>query len=170
MTSFNDYMCLLDNIDNNPLYLEKRMMDDEMVCADVPKRVCNHYRDCSWIRNRKHKKKLISRFLSLNPTMDYTHFYGCRPEEGWYFCTDSKGEYDINPFSHVYLSQRGDIRVLHGTILSFDKAFFLSSRKEIKTRARATNRKIRHAKINEDMSLQYSFYKKQALKLWEKSL
>ena len=167
MTACDDFVALLDNLDNDPLYLEKMMMDDEMVCDDEPKIVCSRTRECARNRNRKHKKKLIRRFLSRKPTMDLTKLYGCRADSGWYVAMDINDDYDINPITHVYLSRRGDVRVLHGAIPMHRKRVFqLSTRKEIKDIAKTTNRKIRHAKINEDTPLQYSFYKKQVEKLW----
>ncbi|WP_034451164.1 hypothetical protein [Butyrivibrio sp. AE2032] len=167
MTTLAVFVASLDNLDNNPLYLEKKILDDEGVCEDEPKRVCNQNRESARNRNRKHKKKLIRRFLSQKPTMDLTELYGCRPESGWYVALDIHDDYSINPITHVYLSQRGDVRVLHGAIpMHCNRVFQLSSRKEIKALAKVTNRKIRHTKINEDTPLQYSYYKKLVEKSW----
>lgn len=167
MTAWDDFVASLDNLDNNPLYLEKIMMDDEEGFSDEPKRVFSPNRESARNRTRKHKKNLMRRFLSQKPTMDLTKVFGCRPESGWYIAMDIHDDYSINPITHVYLSPRGDVRVLHGAIpMHCNRVFQLSSRKEIKALAKVTNRKIRHAKINEDTPLQYSFYKKQVEKLW----
>ena len=162
----------LDGFENNPAFLEKMKIDEVDENPDhktvSAKKPSGKQRECSWVRKRSYKKRLVRRFLSVNPDKVYTKedgntymhncLYFCRPlwHEGDFH--DPNVDYIFNPYSHVYLSPRGDIRKWNGTIYGGStRAFFLGTKDS--WASRITNRRIRHQPI-EDVNHSYSFYKK----------
>lgn len=169
MQNWFDMAGALEGFDSNPEYLEKMTID--YAAADgknvVQKRRSESIHACAWVRNRNHKKKLIRRFLSINPDMDYSKLSGTRCEPAIYLCFpefndgkffDPKMEYNFNPYSRVFLSPRGDIRKYHGEVSPCRGSFALG-RKE-KEVSRITNRRIRHLNASDELPTSHSYCKK----------
>lgn len=162
----------LDNFECNPAYLEKVALDTDdnptikvvsfnRTEADQP--------SSSWIKKRKYKKKLVRRFLSVNPDMDYSQSHGtrCNPALYCYYLScndgdayDPKMSYNLNPYTRVFLSVRGDLRKYHGSVYPMRSCYALE-RKD-KSTARMTNRRIRYHALDEETisGCSYSYYKK----------
>lgn len=118
----------------------------------------NARRACSWVRKRDHKKKMVRRFLSMNPAYDFSKSAGLRPEPAiWLSCSHFNGDtffdpmltYSINPYYHIYLSSRGNLRIYHGSI-SFDHGSFALGRKN-RDAKKKTNKLLRKIRSDEDM-------------------
>lgn len=160
----------LDGFENNPAFLEKLAIDDdtEMLKKETLSKknmaVCD---TCSWIRKRRYQKKMIRQFLSINPDMDYSKFFGtrCRPaiyccfptyqEDGFF---DPRMYYDFNHYTKVFLSPRGDLRKYHGDIFPIRSSYALGPKD--RDAAIITNRRIRHQIIDEESINCYSYLKK----------
>lgn len=160
----------LDNFESNPIYLEKLAIDAEAELAKnvttAGKRKSNRSY-CSWVKKRNYKKKMVRRFLTINPDMDYSKVEGmrCTPviwirhfyyNDGDYY--DPKMTYSINPYTRVFLSLRGDLRKYHG-LVSYSHYSIALGPKE-KDTAKITNRRIRHHALDEEASSNYSYCKK----------
>ena len=114
----------LDNLENNPAYLEKIAIDaepEQNAAVTITHRQLRS--TCSWIEKRNYKKKMVRRFLSINPDMDYSKLDGTTCGAAIYLCFpdyndgdfyDPKMVYSFNPYSRVFLSPRGDLRKYHG--------------------------------------------------------
>lgn len=81
MVKWYDMLGALDAFESHPAHLEKLAVDAVVeVTADViptsekKKARCV----CSWVRKRKHEKKMVRRFLTINPDMDYSKLHGMR--------------------------------------------------------------------------------------------
>lgn len=154
--------------ENDPEYLEKIELDEEEVKhmtspgKRVPKR-----RDCAWVRKRRYKKKMVRRFLSINPGLDYSALRGDSCSSAiyinYFYCeageySDPNVTYSFNPYTHVFLSRRGDLRVYHGAVNSVRRSYTLMPKDQLA--ARLTNRRLRHHPIDEDAANRYSYCKK----------
>lgn len=160
----------LDNFERNPAYHEKLAIDAiiEPVRNVMPaNRQAFRRVDCSWVKKREYKKKLVCRFLSINPDMDYSKRYGTRCSPAIYLCFptyndgdfyDPKMTYSFNPYTRVFLSLRGDLRKYHGAAFPIRGSYALGPKD--KDAAKITNRRIRRHALDEDMSRSYSYYKK----------
>ena len=169
MLNWFDMPGALDGFESSPEYLEKMTfdyMDAEEKNADQM-RIGKGSRDCAWVRNRNNKKKLIRRFLSINPSMDYSKLSGIRCKSAIYMCFpeyyegkfyDPKMEYNFNPYNKVFLSPRGDIRKYHGEVSPWRGSFALG-RKE-KGVSQITNRRIRQLNDFDELPSNYSDCKK----------
>ncbi len=124
-------------------------------------------RPCSWVRKRAHKKKMVRRFLSMNPAYDYSRSSGMRPEPAiWLnsFFVHNNTYYDpmltycINPYYHIYLSPRGNLRIYHGAI-DFDHGRFAMGHKNLNAKKK-TNNILRRIKSDEEMIHSASVYRK----------
>lgn len=160
----------LDGFENNPAYHEKMEVETDHQTEKVTSPF--NYKAVpvgtnSWIKKREFKKKMVRRFLTINPGMDYSKLYGDRCVPAIYICTpnynngdyyDPRVTYSFNPYTHVFLSRRGDIRKYHG-VVSVDRNIYVLSRRD-KTVTKAVNRKIRHMSIDEDASVYNAVYKK----------
>lgn len=160
----------LDNFELNPAYHEKLAIDAdiELVRNVMPANKQTFRQiDCSWVKKREYKKKLVRRFLSINPDMDYSKRHGMRCSPAIYLCFptyndgdfyDPKMTYSFNPYTRVFLSLRGDLRKYHGAAFPIRSSYALGPKD--KDAAKITNRRIRRHALDEDMCRSYSYYKK----------
>lgn len=114
MVEWYDMPGALDDFESHPAYLEKLAIDAVVeVTADVipagEKKKARSVYSC--VKKRKHKKKLIRRFLTINPDMDYTKLHGMRCSPAIYLCFpdynngdfyDPKMTYTFNPYIHSF--------------------------------------------------------------------
>ena len=158
----------LTGLECEPAYLEKLAIDADAEPGrqTAPGRKAPR-RACSWVRKRRFKKKMVRRFLSINPDLDYSGLCGtdCRPgiwlripsyeDDGFY---DPRMIYLFNTYTKVFLSPRGDLRKYHGDVFP-DGSSYALGRKD-KDAAKITNRRIRrHANDAEPVG-SYSFCRK----------
>lgn len=160
----------LEDFESNPAYHEKLAIDADfdLVKNVIPANKQTSCRnDCSWVKKRKYKKKLVRRFLNINPDMDYSKLHGMRCSPAIYLCFpdynngdfyDPKMTYSFNPYTRVFLSLRGDLRKYHGAAFPSRSSYALGPKD--KDAAKITNRRIRRRALNEDMSSSYSYCKK----------
>lgn len=167
MENWFDYPEVFCDLENDPHLLEKLMLDEEYdnqvgVHKSVKKERAN-----TWDRKRRYKKKTVRKFLSLNPAMDYSGLYGMRCASAIYLCypyvvdgvyQDPQTEYCINPYTKVFLSRHGDLRIYRGNISYINGNFALSNKD--RTIQRTTNKRIRKEAENEERPQTYSYYKK----------
>lgn len=71
---------------------------------------------------------------------------------------DPQIEYCINPYTKVFLSRRGDLRIYRGNISYINGNFALANKD--RSIQRTTNKRIRKEAENEERSQTYSYYKK----------
>ena len=160
----------LDNFEYNPAYHEKLVIDADVAPLKKVPSYSNqtiHLTDCSWVKKRKYKKKMVRQFLSINPDMDFSKHPGMRCSRGIYLCFpayddgdfyDPRMTYSFNSYTRVFLSLRGDLRKYHGAAFPFRDSYALGPKD--KDVAKITNRRIRHHALDEDMSSNYSYCKK----------
>lgn len=127
-------------------------------------------RENAWCRNRAHKKAMVRRFLSRNPSMNLSDKGGTQASPGIYVVTYYDEEpgshhkpnlsYNLNPCEYLFLSFRGDIRKYHGRIVYSRRGSYCLMNKEYEIPT-LTNRRIRRLPIKEDdRTLCPSYYKK----------
>lgn len=158
----------LDGLDKAPAFREKMTDDDASVHTDISgQKHSRPRRNCSWIRKRKYKKKLIRRFLSTNPSLDYSKMNGFRYGSGIYLRSgyydngiyeDPKMFYSFNPYTKVYLSPRGDLRKYCGDVFRSGSSFALGYRD--KNIAVITKRRIRRRRLDETSHGDYTYCRK----------
>lgn len=162
-----EFVKAIDSLSDDPAFVEKCLLDDEEQILNRTKRNTQKERDNAWQRNRSYKEKLVRRFLSMNPSMDYSDFRGMRCSQAIYlhFPQDDNGEYVdhrmsycINPYTKVFLSRRGDLRVYHGNI-SYIRGSFTLANKD-KMIQKITNKRIRKANAGEETICTFSYQKK----------
>lgn len=167
MLNWYDLPGALDDFENNPAYLEKLETDSEEEIETEEKFCERKATTCTWFKKRNYKKKMVRRFLSINPDMDYSKSYGMRCSPAIYLCFpsfeedgfyDPKMTYTFNPYTHIFLSPRGDLWKYHGEAFPIRSSYALG-RKD-KVTARITNRRIRHLAVDEDISNSYTYLKK----------
>ena len=112
---------------------------------------------------------MVRRFLSMNPAMDYSAMKGLYHfNKGIYlnsacYDLDNASFYDphvnycLNPYTRVYLTYRGDLRIMHGDIFRIGTSFALGYTK--KKAIKCMNRKLRKAEFFDGIP-SYSFCKK----------
>ena len=170
MVKWHDMAGALDDFESHLAYLEKLAVDAvvEVTTDVIPTSEKKKARIvCSWVRKRKHKKKMVRRFQTINPDMDYSKLYGMRCSPAIYLCFPSYNEdgyydpkmtYSFNPYTKVFLSLRGDLRKYHGAAFPIRGSYALGSKD--KEAAKITNRRIRRHALDENMSSSYSYCKK----------
>ena len=171
LTNWYEWPGALDGFENNPAFIEKMAIDDgdeELTKKEKStNRRSKKKNECSWVKKRNYKKKMVRRFLSVNPDRVYSKDDGdsyyvayVLNVASWYDeeFYDPKEHYSFNPYSHVYLSPRGDIRKWNGKISGTLTCFLLDT--SVKWARDITNRRIRHAPIGEESNYSYSWYKK----------
>ena len=162
----------LDGFESNPEFLEKMAIDD---FEEKPpqkevhsKKHSMKKRECSWVRKREYKKKLVRRFLTINPDMVFSGKDGNYYCSAWIICSpayyeggffDPKVDYSFNRYTHVYLSPRGDIRKWNGAVYDVWNGCYFIDNSE-RWAWRAFNRKIRYQPITEETNYTYPYYKK----------
>lgn len=170
MVEWYDMPGALDDFESHPAYPQKLTIDAavEVTTDEIPAGEKTKARSvCSWVKKREYKKKLVHRFLSINPDMDYSKWHGTRCSPAIYLCFptcddgdfyDPKMTYSFNPYTRVFLSLRGDLRKYHGAVFPIRGSYALGPKD--KDAAKITNRRIRRHALDEDMSRSYSYYKK----------
>ena len=170
MLNWYDMPGALD-IENNDAYIEKMAIDDCEENTDVALKSRNIRKTCSWIENRNHKKKMIRRFLSMNPAMDFSNNKGTDcinaivlntpkyTEDGFY---DPRISYNFNTYCNIFLSRRGDLRVYHGASAINRSGIYTLGKKDKESYQKVTNRRIRHLKVDIDADApnNYAYFKK----------
>lgn len=159
----------LDGFENDPDYLEKVTEYDEKTIGNFNNKKPVKTRNCAWIRNRSYKKKIVRRFLSMNPAMDYSTMKGiCHIHNGIYlnyacYNHDDSSFYDphvnycLNPYSRIYLTHRGNLRMMHGDLFRIRTSFALGYTKKVAIKC--MNRRLRKTEFTEGIP-SYSFCKK----------
>lgn len=149
----------LEGVENNPEFLMKADEQDEKTTINLKKTYEFKHRTCAWVRKRYYKKKIIRRFLSMNPAMDFSKKNGVIHEiHGIYLnfaCYDERnGEFNdphvnycINPYTRVYLSNRGNLRIMHGDLFRIRTSFAIGNTK--KDAIKCMNRRLRRADFSE---------------------
>lgn len=146
----------------NPAFQEK-MMDDiaDNEYGSLPSHTghqCAHQRPTGWWRKRLYRKKLLRRFLNLNPALKPSEMCGTHPHRAVYFCSfvdepyyNPRHYYNINLFEKLYLSTSGDIRVCKKRIVHHGgHSCFLIGTNDVPDAKKFTNRRIRSKVIRED--------------------
>lgn len=156
----------LDNMESNAIFLEKVALDDgapmDLLCP-TPK--AKSARDCSWVKKRHYKKKLIRRFLTIDPAQDFSKVIGTRCEAAVFWeikkweDKNSSRVSPFNPYTKTFKSPRGDIRVYHGKIEDINKNHFNTNRKN-RCVKHLKHKRIRSFKVDEDGGLSYGYVKK----------
>ncbi len=81
MNDSSDLIAMMDNYWDVPTVINKMEQDENKQKEDKnPVLRTGSNRPCSWIRKRAHKKKMVRKFLSMNPAYDYSNVAGMRPE------------------------------------------------------------------------------------------
>lgn len=170
MVEWYDMPGALDDFERHPAYLEKLAVDADAETVKKGKSVnvkSTDRRVCSWVKKREYKKKLVRRFLTINPDMDYSKLYGMRCSPAIYLCFPSYNEgdyydpkmtYSFNPYTRVFLSLRGDLRKYHGAAFPVRSSYALGPKD--RDAAKITNRRIRHHALDEETPRNYSCCKK----------
>ena len=170
MVEWYDMPGALDDFESHPAYLEKLTVDAYAETAKKGKSVnvkSTDRRVCSWVKKREYKKKLVRRFLTINPDMDYSKLYGMRCSPAIYLCFPSYNEgdyydpkmtYSFNPYTRVFLSLRGDLRKYHGAAFPIRSSYALGPKD--RDAAKITNRRIRRHALDEETPRSYSYCKK----------
>ena len=164
MLNWYDLPGALDGFENNPAFLEKLAMDSEeeieVKCRPYNRKATHD--SCSWVKKRRYKKKMVRRFLSINPDLDYSSSRGMRCCKGYYIHTSNdnipRHDYTFNRYTNIYLSRRGDLRKFNGKVVLEDKR--LSLWKKDKSVEKLTNRRIRYNESNEEECRNHSYCKK----------
>lgn len=164
MMNWYDLPGALDGFESNPAYLEKLAVDseEEIEGMDRPsgKRVTQT--SCSWVKKRRYKKKMVRRFLSINPDLDYSSSHGMRCCKGYYIHDEHESfprhYYTFNRYTKVYLSRRGDLRKFNGQVVFENKR--LSLWKKDKTVGKLTNRRIHYNENYGEACRTHSYCKK----------
>ena len=120
-------------------------------------------RPCAWVRKNEHRKKLKRKYRIMHHWGNSQAKKGIQLQNIIYVdCddTDWRTHGFINYHQHLYLSSRGDIRVIHGSITAYPHVFTPTPTYVKKFHAVQANRRIRHMRISEDSSLNYGWLKK----------
>lgn len=135
MLNWYDMPGELDDFENNPAYLDKAEIDDKAEQNTTITISHGKIRStCAWIKKRNYKKKIVRRFLSINPDMDYSMLGDTRCSPAIYLCFpdynngnfyDPKMTYSFNPHNRIFLSPRGDLSKYHGTVSPYCGSYAL---------------------------------------------
>ncbi len=168
MNDSSDLMAMMDYYWDVPTVINKMEQDECKQKEDKnPVLRTGSNRPCSWIRKRAHKKKMVRKFLSMNPAYDYSNSTGMSTEPAIWLnsflvdnntCYDPMLTYCINPYYHVYLSTRGNLRIYHGSI-AFEHGRFAMGHKN-RNAKKKTNKILRRINSDEDMIHSSSVCKK----------
>lgn len=148
-------------------YREKMAVDERDGNVTSARRNRSIRETCSWIEKRNYKKKLVRRFLSLNPAMDYSEIEGTFCKQGIYINTaqynddgyyDPGCQYNFNVYNRIYLTPHGFLRKYHG-VISYERIGYALGCKD-KSFSKKVNRKIRYRSIDDEKSCAESIYKK----------
>ena len=167
MKNWYEHYDVVERMNRDPEYKEKLKCEDDRETKAHKKNAIRRKREDAWSRKRSHKKKMVRRFLSMNPAMDYSEFGGTSRGNGIYVSDsgasdgkyrNARTQYCMNPYTKVYLSPRGDLRVYHGNV-SYIRGSFTLVKKD-KMQQKLTNKRIRMERITEESGGSYSYKKK----------
>lgn len=119
-------------------------------------------RENSWVRNRKHRKKMVRKFLSLNPAMQIDPSWNLSSTNGLFYDSgagENGGIYNINHVTHVFLAAGGHLEVFRGVVKWGKSGLIFELGAKNKDLGKITNRRIRHMKVDEG-NIRYSTCKK----------
>lgn len=167
MVNWYDMPGAMIDLESHPAFLEKVAIDD--VEQEFPRamRKTRSKRMNAWVSKRNHKKKLIRRFLSVNPDMDYSKLCGTSCSPAIYLCIpsyndgdfyDPKMTYNFNPYEKIFLSPRGDLRKYHGAVYPIRGSYALGHKD--KDASKITNRRVRKLAHDDEMVYRHSYCKK----------
>ena len=169
MMNWYDMPGALNGFENNPAYHEKTAADsyEERVRKKTSRTDQRLHFSNSWIKNRNYKKKMVRRFLSINPDMDYSKHAGTSCRTGVYRCgsinedsevRDQRMIYDFNIYTRVFRSPRGDLRKFHGNVFPVYGRYALAQKD--KEAVKLTNRRIRYRTLDDENGKSYSYCRK----------
>lgn len=130
---------------------------------DEQPEIIGNKRPCAWVRKHEYKKRLRSKYRIMHHWGDSQAERGMRLESVIYLDygkTDWRTHGFVNYHQHLYLSARGDIRVIHGSVTAYPHEYMPFPTYMKKHHAFQANRRIRHMKHLEDGSLNYGWLKK----------
>ena len=161
MDSRNEMEKALENMESHPAFLEKSRAEEETTAPVSDTAVKSRERLHGWQRKRQFRKKMVRKFLSLNPSLKINELERCDTNnlDAIYFGDTQRTYYVLNPYTKVYISPRGDLRQYNGVVSRspgvgdclYHKPDRLSS---------YTNHCLRHLPLTEDMALSGNFYRK----------
>lgn len=160
MTGMGEAMA---EIKEDPDFAEKIDADRAAVVV-VPVKVSggrkNVRGECAWERKRRYKKRMVRRFLSMNPAMDYSRIKGHGCPDGIYLdfrdpadedYKSPRKSYWINPYTRIYISPRGDLRKYNGDMLYDRSGDFALCSGYKNTAKKMTNRRIRRVPVDAEL-------------------
>lgn len=153
--------------EKNPLFIEKLSIDSNV--PEKPQSTIRHKkasRNIGRVRRSKYKYKLLKRFLTIDPAMDYSKLKGTRCESAvnwhikYWLDKDTKDHMicEFNPYNKTFISKRGDVRRYYGKIEEVRKNRFNTNCKCRKVK-KLKHRKIRHFAVDADGGLSYAYVK-----------
>ena len=143
----------LKGCENQPEFLEKLGLDFQE--EPFPKTAAQNTYPCmarenNWCRKRLFKKRIIRKFLSIDPTSIIDRESGNRASRGIYFgCGKITVSYWINVYTRTYVSPKGDVRHVGRAISPAQPVGFSIYKLSAFTRRRG-NRMVRRVPIADD--------------------
>ena len=158
----------LAKMQESPEFIDKFMYDESESNNKtlMPKQKSSRKCSIARVRNHNFAHRQWRKFISFHPGIDTVRLSGLDCYNA-IFCG---GPYDnINIYNHMFLSKRGDIRILRGKIqvLRKDKGFITGPSSLIKDIKKHTNRCVRHMPVNEDNCNKWNYYRKQHLESFD---
>jgi len=121
-------------------------------------------RPCAWLRKHEYKNRQKKKYQIMHHWGSSQVETGMQLRSNTIYLGDNKTDWRthgyVNYHQHLYLSARGDIRVIHGSITALPHVFTPLPTYVKKTHIVQANRRIRHMKKPEDTSMNYSWLKK----------
>ena len=165
----------LDKMLDDPEYWAKIEEDEKegTILRNKSKTSKRGKRPVARVRNHQFTHKQWRRFLSYYPPLDVNKVYRLDGHIAIYIGASHYDEetdsyyywhmnYSLNFYNHLFISPRGDLRVLRGKIEVFrhDSVFATGRPSLIKSMRRRTNRFIRHMPLSENDSNSWNYYRK----------
>lgn len=155
---------------NNEFYIEKIAIDiaeHDRSSRSIKRSSTSTKREPAWVRNHKHKRKLIQEFCLRDPALDLNtvRTYGRNFKTGIYLNYSGCGgwhNYNINPCNKLYISERGTIRRFRGSAFpGREGSIALARKSNEKTPPNLINGRVRRLGIEEDdVAIKWSYYRK----------
>ena len=147
---------------DDPDLIEK-IMSDEVLDDEGKSRASGQRpvfrRQVARVRNRAFRHGQWKKFLSASPSLDPKDIEGL----DCYNAVFAGGPYrNINLSNHLFISRRGDIRVLRGKtqLLGHGAGFVTGPSSFIREMRKNTNRYVRHMPVSEDNCNSWNYYRK----------
>lgn len=162
-----EYQNAMEKYESNSDYLEKMALDKKAYLPSAKNHKKAKQRDNSWVRDRAYKKKLVRKFLSINPSMNYSLSPGMRCEYAIYMSyphtfdgkyVNHRFQYVLNPYTKIFASEHGDLRKCNKGI-AYERGN-LSIYNIKLNQSKITNRRIRKIPIDDETSYKFSYCKK----------